>query len=1350
MYAKFVDIIDALVQKNNVSYPRIAIFRQPTREGELKKLSKTKREINTIRKMITDNLHYVQNNKDDFGFALSKSSKIIVDQIVNDIFRNVLMNCLHKISNKIHTHYLQIEKQHNDIEMLYDRTLQAYKVFSEMKNFNEPLEFFREFLDAVNTSNISVSINNLNDISDNVRKVKFFTTVSNSNKDLYMILLKNRVQDVLKLIEDLKNIDDFLNNLQSNLMTYKLQQLKDDSRIDRIKLSCASSKSITVENITDLNNIMQEIGNDEIYQKIKTMKLNRFQLDHIKTIFNTFQRNIQFSCTPEQLTVKGYNVKMCDVIKCDCWAHVKIIHVFALNKVFIDCPINKTGEEVQIFILAPTWEVIRTQKIILNGKDGEPPKAAFAKSSNVLLGNGTHGSQGFPGGPAGHFFGVGEQFINSNNLEIYANGGKGGPGQHGRNGTDGVTVEEIPESFLKKEFTQHTEDSINLEDIISNNIIIRVVTEKPSNGGDGGAGGHGGYPGTIVISGFGNLVNVNTSKNIGDSGAGGYGGYPGTIVMSSTELEGLRGRGGHKSSGRRSLSFKHEQLSDIAGEKLILETFNREWLISLEFPAGEYGKPGFSRKDEILPKRLYMVNPYFVISIYKEYIRENLYKNLEETKLRRFIKDLENDHYIGVEYNTLVFVRELEGLENQYLKLGIKIDFTPFYDSLLVRIEKFAISEKLIENKKVLNFIYTVVLTKMFALKERKKGKTVVNLRMYLNAMEESINEVNKNTHLQTVQKYQTEYNNILAKKIQKAKDFSKNIIEPEIQKLWEQTDDKIQAIINKINKKKNYTLNAKVRLENGRIIENTGKKKENSQKMNDFEREIRKVKNTVLKSISEVNILKNNVRKIEKKLVEFTNKQKDFIEQEKKTTKKSMRQINKVQSILSSSQSGYNFIQQLKNTGVEIENINVLIAKHDQQLRDLEKMKNQVYEKLMPELLSIEQTMNVIKSSVEGSSHVKLDITKWAARTTWKDLKLLLQKFTYQMSFELQNDLIRFIEKIDEGFSILIDLHDRIDTYADSVKQAKYIAHIESATMDNIRVTDAELSKAMTDLKLMIHSNILTEKYEMALYAFKQHYFPFAARVLGKFQLPVDLRLNDSETLRTNIIKRIKDMNSYIDESEATIDEYSKFVHENNVFDSDTTGSSPFYVRNHKTIKDEIQQLLNGSEILLKADVSKRLNYNAVKYNDIRINFKFKNKTIQNSFNSVLKNFALTITMVGNNFYRCGEKYYFISFNDDISITYTLDQDRTGNWINPNSVYTTIHRSHSFLSPYGMWSIKLKKLKKSVSWNQLRVYLNEIVKLELIGRGYYIEQDPYFNLEICNEYLESFYNVENVVQQIE
>lgn len=432
----FVNLIDVLLEKKNSSFTRIAILRQPTGQGLLENFKATKNEINTIDKIVVNNLHYVQKTTDDFGFALSKSSKNNVDQIVNNIYGNSLTSRLYEMGNETLTHYLQIEKQYTDTKILRERMTHAYDVISRITKVNGPLALFKEFLNVAHTLNISLSLTNLNIISDDIKALHFFTTVSNSNEDTHMLLLKNGTQHVIETVGNLKSFYDFLNNLQADLAAYKSQKFRNDGRIANIMTSCSSSTYKVVQDITHLENIVKEIGSDEIYRKVKTLELNQFKLTHLEAVFIVFSSKLEFSCTSssEQMIVKGYNIRMSDVVKNECWAQAKNMQVFASNKLFIDCTINKTGAEANLFIFAPTWEVVGGPKIILDGKAGEPHQNSSAKSAQFTSENGMNGSPGLPGGPAGHFFGVGKQFINSEHLEIHANGGKGGPGQHGGNG----------------------------------------------------------------------------------------------------------------------------------------------------------------------------------------------------------------------------------------------------------------------------------------------------------------------------------------------------------------------------------------------------------------------------------------------------------------------------------------------------------------------------------------------------------------------------------------------------------------------------------------------------------------------------------------------------------------------------------------------------------------------------------------------------------------------------------------------------------------------------------------------------------------------------------------------------
>lgn len=136
-------------------------------------------------------------------------------------------------------------------------------------------------------------------------------------------------------------------------------------------------------------------------------------------------------CSSQKLVVKGNDIKISDVLNVTCIKNSKFVEIFALNKLIFDADINKTGQNAEMSIIAPTWEIIDERKIILDGKKGKSHSSIKASDG---IGSFRHGKPGLPGGSGGCFFGIGNDFINGANLKIHINGGLGGPGQNGAKG----------------------------------------------------------------------------------------------------------------------------------------------------------------------------------------------------------------------------------------------------------------------------------------------------------------------------------------------------------------------------------------------------------------------------------------------------------------------------------------------------------------------------------------------------------------------------------------------------------------------------------------------------------------------------------------------------------------------------------------------------------------------------------------------------------------------------------------------------------------------------------------------------------------------------------------------------
>lgn len=433
--------------------------------------------------------------------------------------------------------------------------------------------------------------------------------------------------------------------------------------------------------------------------------------------------------------------------------------------------------------------------------------------------------------------------------------------------------------------------------------------------------------------------------------------------------------------------------------------------------------------------------------------------------------------------------------------------------------------------------------------------------------------------------------------------------------------------------------------------------------------------------------------------------------------------------------------VNRIRADAAELEKAGDEVIKFQNQLQQLEEYEQRINDVMMPMIREIENTMNQMIQSLNGTSHVQLDIAKWKVQSALKDVIVYFRRMT--KDFSVQDDLLRAIEKSEEGMTTLIDVYDRIDSYADNAKLAAYIADIASAKSIQIEIRDERLSAAKAKLDRIIQSNLVQEQYEVALHAFKQHSFPFAKSVLEHFILPTNLTVNDTESLTVNAVSRINDMMSHDQNSKSSILKNDRYLYDEVSFDGGSMHFAPFYVWKGRDVRKEIETLFRGEEIVLKADVVKGINQNAIKFNEIAIRFKVANEEDQRRLDRELENFHLTMKMIGYNYYRCDSTYFHISVDDDVEITYSLANDSRGMPIFHNTVYDKIRANDYFLSPYALWSLKLTKGR----FSRLRSFGMSDIDLELVGTGQYLDHGPFIS-ELCNDQLDQFYSVDNTISE--
>jgi uncharacterized protein YicC (UPF0701 family) len=423
------------------------------------------------------------------------------------------------------------------------------------------------------------------------------------------------------------------------------------------------------------------------------------------------------------------------------------------------------------------------------------------------------------------------------------------------------------------------------------------------------------------------------------------------------------------------------------------------------------------------------------------------------------------------------------------------------------------------------------------------------------------------------------------------------------------------------------------------------------------------------------------------------------------------------------------------KDNEEALKEIGDAIEKAQDKFDKLRQYEDEIQNSLIPMMRAIHSEMVGVQGTLGSQSGVALQVTGWKVQSTLKDIKLHLRQFT--KGFEIQEDLDRCVDKLDETMTTLIGVYDRIQSYVEQKELADYVADIASL---RIRISDYKLWNSVIALQKTISLNTLFGHYERAIAAVKQWLFPFGEQWLSHFKLPSH-RTQDSsyQNFVTVITEQLQTLKSKLRENKVSI---IKDVHSNihtAVFDSSYKSSRPFYVWDNKRYRKTIQDLLAGKEVVLKADIFRGESKNAVKFNAIEIHFKATNKTAQEAVNAMLSYFHVRLTHHGNSYYRCGANYYVMR-GDKQTIVYSGERRENGEPMDHNSVYRKLKDADIMLSPYATWSIRLVNVT-DVNFSEL-VNFGHLVDVELTGQGQYVAE----NADVCNRDLRALYEPEGSI----
>lgn len=464
---------------------------------------------------------------------------------------------------------------------------------------------------------------------------------------------------------------------------------------------------------------------------------------------------------------------------------------------------------------------------------------------------------------------------------------------------------------------------------------------------------------------------------------------------------------------------------------------------------------------------------------------------------------------------------------------------------------------------------------------------------------------------------------------------------------------------------------------------------------------------------------------------------EKDNLTDEEKKAKKIVKRLGTGLTVLSKS---FEIFKMFVDGLDELEEIDKSVSDSADILDALYEYERKIYNEMWPMVDEMRNKISDPKKHLSGESGSVLDLKKWQIQSMIRSTRIKIQKFAKGFT-EQEEELTQILQKLDEAFEILINVYDRIETYYDQEKLGDFIATVVSADFAKIVVSDQELQSTLLRLDLYISANVVLNQYKSAVDAFEQAIFPFASMYLDQNRLPANLQLGNNTA---NLVEKAVEN---LERLQANINEYDKGVINKNdkyivsaQFNANLSPPRPFYEWKSEVLGQSVSELFTGKEILLRADIKKGLQWNAIKFNVVELSFKSMR---QQELDAELSNFNIHFTHTGNSYYRCGGSFFVIDRESpELVYSYQKENDVP---VDQNMVYQKIKSGTIMLSPYTMWSVRLEPIIDDPKSFSRLSSLADNIDLVLIGRGLYVRND----VPVCDNTMKKYYEAEPSISEM-
>jgi hypothetical protein len=326
--------------------------------------------------------------------------------------------------------------------------------------------------------------------------------------------------------------------------------------------------------------------------------------------------------------------------------------------------------------------------------------------------------------------------------------------------------------------------------------------------------------------------------------------------------------------------------------------------------------------------------------------------------------------------------------------------------------------------------------------------------------------------------------------------------------------------------------------------------------------------------------------------------------------------------------------------------------------------------------------------------------------------------------------EIYHTITRVEKAIATMLDIYNRIDHFKEQHEFVNFIFNITREEKNHGNQFGKEYKNQILDLKNEIQMNIIKERYEVALEAFKHWSFPFFCEYKKKLDLSPRSYAKNLKTLLETIRN---------DQDQLTL--YDNYMFPSFSFENEFA----FFKWSSKQYGFDMRRLLSGETATFYADIRKSevsQKFDAIKFCTLYLLIEIKEESPRTSKHNELTSlltsqFYIELVHTGESNYKFNGRYYSIEsyFKSEEKLKLISQYGcKTGEKCeNMNASFKKMAKSKPMLSPYTLWQFRIYSIdstKRAINHQMLEkirdlalVKDKEII-ISLNGYGQYVSAE--------------------------